>query len=75
MQEMIRELGTGFDEVLAVIQDKQQVFAAQIIGDSLKQRDAVELAQMERGCDGGEDVGRIRQLGQLDEPNPIFEFR
>ncbi len=49
---MIRELGTGFDEMLAVIQDEQGLFAAQIIGDRVHQRDTVEFTEMKCGRDG-----------------------
>ena len=52
MQEMIRELGTSFDEVLAVIQNEQQLFGAPIIRDGVDEPGALEFMEMERGSDG-----------------------
>ena len=48
---MIRELGTSFDEMLAVIQDEQQLFGAQIVRDGVDQPGALKFTEMERGCD------------------------
>jgi hypothetical protein len=56
MQEMVREPGAGFDEMFAVIQDEQQLFAAQIIRDGVDQPDALDFAQIERGGDCLENV-------------------
>ena len=50
MQELVRELGTGFDEMLAVIQDEEQLFAAQIIRDSVNEWDTLDFTQVESGC-------------------------
>jgi hypothetical protein len=75
MQKMVREPGTGLDEVLAVIQHEQHLFAAQIIGEGVDQRDALGFAQMEDGGNGREDVGRVGQRRELDEPDPVFERR
>ena len=44
---MVRELGTGFDEMLAVIQDEEQLFAAQIIRDGINEWDTLHFTQAE----------------------------
>jgi hypothetical protein len=38
MQEFIGETCAGFDEMLAIIENEQKLFIAQIIGDEISQR-------------------------------------
>src|ERR1051325_10552175 len=75
MQEMIRELGARFDEMFAVIQHEQRLFAAQIVREGVEQWNTLQLAYMERGGDCRGNIGWIRQLRERDQPNAIFPLQ
>ena len=74
LQELVSQLCTSLNEMFAIIENDEQLLAAQIIYDDVDERHALHFAQVERGCNGQDDICRIRNRREFDEPNALFEF-
>jgi hypothetical protein len=72
------QLRHGFDEVLAVVQDKEQLLRADGINQRLRKRPAGQFSDTEHGGDSLWNQEGFSKRGQLDQPNAVsilFEER
>ena len=68
LKQRFGQLGAGGDQVLAIVQDQEQFFAAQVGPQGLDQRAARLLAHSQRRRDLLGDEERIGQRRVLDQP-------
>jgi hypothetical protein len=69
----MRKPRTCFDEVLAVVQDEEQVLVAQRVGEGLGDGDSWLLAHPENLRDGLRDEGWVREGGQTHPAGSVLE--
>ena len=60
-------------DVLAVVQDDQQLTAGQRVQQSGGRGGHIPFGHTQGLRDGGRDQGRIGERGQLDQPGPVAE--
>ena len=75
VQQVIRQPRTGFDEVLAVIQDQQRFLVPQVIHHLPGKRRHGHLLQPKHLRHGRDDLRRIGQRRQLHQPDTLRDSR
>ncbi|CAA9276920.1 MAG: hypothetical protein AVDCRST_MAG26-3112 [uncultured Chloroflexia bacterium] len=64
----------GFDQVLAVVQDQQELLVAQVVDQDVEERTPRLFAHAERGRHALHNQRRIQDGRQLDEPHAVDEL-
>ena len=75
MQEIIGEACAGGDEMLAVIENEQELFIAQIIHDQIFQRIEGQFLQTKRLRQRGDDLRLIAEWREFDHPHAVGKIR
>ena len=70
-QQRVGLTGAGVNQMLAVVQDHQQLLVAQIVGQRSIERTARLLRHAQRAADGRDQQRRVGYRGQLDQPGAV----
>jgi hypothetical protein len=70
-EQDITQLGARQHQMLAVVQDEQQVPCAEVLGHGVEHRAARLLSHAEGGSDGQCHEGRVSDRCEVDEPHPV----
>src|SRR5262245_46586637 len=73
MQKMIRQFCACLNQVLAIIQDQQQAFGAQIIRNDIEDGHVWHLTQSKYPRDSWRDERNLGERRQFCHPGPIRE--
>jgi hypothetical protein len=72
LEYMAHEHSTRVEEVLAVIEDQQEVLTAQCVESGLEQTRPRLLWDVECRCDRAQDEAGVREGSQVDQPHALW---
>ncbi len=72
-QQRLGQLRAPIDQVLAGVQDQQEMPVGQTVREQIQRVTGGLVGQADAGCHGTGQQLRIAQRGQLDQPHPVVE--